>query len=72
MAPARCQAHRARPVDCGARDDRFNSLAGRHIAGGSAPLPERAPMSDEAGGIGWHDLTVEDAPRIRDFYQAVV
>jgi uncharacterized protein len=29
-------------------------------------------MSDAAGGIGWHDLTVEDAPRIRDFYQVVV
>lgn len=24
------------------------------------------------GSIGWHDLTVPDAPRIRDFYAAVV
>lgn len=29
-------------------------------------------MSDAPGGIGWHDLTVSDAPRLRDFYQAVV
>ena len=24
------------------------------------------------GTIGWHDLTVEDAPAIRDFYKAVI
>jgi len=31
-------------------------------------------MSDasELGKIGWVDLTVADAPRLRDFYQAVV
>ena len=33
-------------------------------------------MSDAArpavGTIGWHDLTVEDAPAVRDFYTAVV
>ncbi len=33
-------------------------------------------MSDgerpETGKIGWIDLTIEDAPRIRDFYQQVV
>jgi uncharacterized protein len=31
-------------------------------------------MSEEqtAGRIGWVDLTVEDAPRVRDFYQSVV
>jgi predicted enzyme related to lactoylglutathione lyase len=25
----------------------------------------------EPGAIAWHDLTVTDAPRLRDFYQAV-
>jgi uncharacterized protein len=29
-------------------------------------------MSESPGSIGWHDLTVTDAPRIRDFYQEVV
>jgi uncharacterized protein len=29
-------------------------------------------MSDAPGTIGWHDLTVHDAPRLRDFYQAVI
>ena len=31
-------------------------------------------MSDanEVGKIGWIDMTVKDAPRVRDFYQAVV
>lgn len=31
-------------------------------------------MSEEqtACRIGWVDLTVEDAPRVRDFYQSVV
>lgn len=26
----------------------------------------------QAGQIGWIDLTVEDAPKLRDFYRAVV
>lgn len=31
-------------------------------------------MSDsvDVGKIGWIDMTVEDAPRVRDFYKAVV
>lgn len=31
-------------------------------------------MSDsgDVGRIGWIDMTVEDAPRVRDFYKAVV
>ena len=29
-------------------------------------------MADEIGKIGWFDLTVEDAPAIRDFYSKVV
>jgi uncharacterized protein len=29
-------------------------------------------MGDSHGTIGWHDLTVADAPRLRDFYQQVV
>lgn len=32
-------------------------------------------MSDAkhpVGSIGWIDLTVDDAPRVRDFYAAVV
>lgn len=28
-------------------------------------------LSNTIGTIGWHDLTVADAPRIRDFYKAV-
>lgn len=28
--------------------------------------------SDEVGKIGWLDMTVDDAPAIRDFYKAVV
>jgi len=28
--------------------------------------------SDDIGKIGWIDMTVADAPRVRDFYQAVV
>jgi hypothetical protein len=29
-------------------------------------------MSSATGRIGWIDMTVEDAPRIRDFYKQVV
>lgn len=29
-------------------------------------------MADNRGSIGWHDLTVADAPGVRDFYSAVV
>jgi predicted enzyme related to lactoylglutathione lyase len=29
-------------------------------------------MSHLIGSVGWVDLTVPDAPRLRDFYQAVV
>ena len=28
--------------------------------------------SDEIGKIGWIDMTVDDAPAVRDFYKAVV
>jgi len=28
--------------------------------------------TDDVGKIGWIDLTVGDAPRVRDFYEAVV
>ena len=28
--------------------------------------------SDDIGKIGWLDMTVEDAPVVRDFYKAVV
>lgn len=28
-------------------------------------------MSEEVGKIGWHDLTVENADEVRDFYSAV-
>ncbi len=28
--------------------------------------------SDEVGKIGWIDMTVDDAPGVRDFYKAVV
>ncbi|MDH3339446.1 MAG: VOC family protein [Gammaproteobacteria bacterium] len=28
--------------------------------------------SDEVGRIGWIDMTVDDAPGVRDFYKAVV
>lgn len=30
------------------------------------------PSSSEVGRIGWIDLTVPDAPSVRDFYRAVV
>lgn len=34
---------------------------------------ERAPGGDTVvGSFGWHDLTVADAPGLRDFYRAVV
>ena len=29
-------------------------------------------MSNDLGKIGWHDLTVENAEEVRDFYRAVV
>lgn len=29
-------------------------------------------MSIEPGNVGWFDLTVEDAPRLRDFYREVI
>jgi uncharacterized protein len=29
-------------------------------------------VTAEPGSIGWHDLTVGDAPRLRDFYSSVI
>jgi uncharacterized protein len=42
-------------------------VVGFHKQG--APMSKKKP---EVGSITWHDLTVKDAPRVRDFYRKVV
>jgi predicted enzyme related to lactoylglutathione lyase len=43
---------------------------GGNLVGLTAPAPAPAAAPPQ-GGIGWLDLTVEDAPAVRDFYAAV-
>ena len=43
-----------------------------HPENGSEKAPEKPSNSNNIGKVEWMDLTVVDAPKIRDFYASVV